>query len=48
VSELVSKRQPAGSYTVTWQGTGFPSGIYFYVLKTADGIVQTRKMMMIK
>jgi hypothetical protein len=48
ISELVSKRQPAGSYTVTWQGADFPSGIYFYVLRSGDGTVQTRKMMLLK
>jgi len=48
VNELVSKRQQAGMYTVTWQAGNFPSGIYFYVLNTGDGIQQTRKMMLIK
>lgn len=48
VSELVKPgKYPEGSYEVNFDGSGLPSGIYFYELKT-DDIVQTRKMMLIK
>lgn len=41
----------AGSYTVTWDASGFPSGVYFYrieALSAENSFVQTRKMVLIK
>jgi hypothetical protein len=37
VATLVSNKLAAGTYSVTWDATDFPSGIYFYQLKTNDG-----------
>lgn len=37
VATLVNKNVAAGTYSVTWDATEFPSGIYFYQLKTNDG-----------
>jgi flagellar hook assembly protein FlgD len=44
--------QDAGSFTHSWNGTddsgkAVSSGIYFYRLQ-ADGVTQTRKMMLMK
>ena len=52
IKTLVSKDQPAGNYTVTWNGTDelgnmLPSGVYLYTLKT--GIhVASKKMILMK
>ncbi len=48
IAVLVSERQNAGSYQVEWDASGFTSGIYFYRLQTDLGVVQTRKLMLIK
>lgn len=47
VQELVNQRQPAGTYYLTWDGTKFSSGIYFFQIKTHD-FIKTRKMILIK
>lgn len=45
--ELVNETKPAGSYQVTFDGTGLTSGIYFYQL-TAGSFSQTKKLILIK
>ncbi|NOY77871.1 MAG: T9SS type A sorting domain-containing protein [Calditrichaeota bacterium] len=52
VKTLINKKQAAGTYVVSWQGTNdlgmaVPSGIYFYRLKTQSG-TQVRKMLLLK
>jgi hypothetical protein len=37
----------AGSYKADWQAFGYPSGIYFYTLKTEE-FTSTKKMMLVK
>ena len=49
---LVDRTMEAGNYQVTWNGKSAsgitaPSGTYFYRL-SADGVVQTKKMILIK
>ncbi len=48
VKTLVSKKQPAGNYKVEWDAAGFSSGIYFYVISTDNGFMQTRKLVLLK
>ena len=48
VATLVSARQPAGAYKVDWDASGFASGIYLYQLRTDNGFVQTRKLVLLK
>ena len=48
VTTLVSERQPAGRYEVTWDASGFASGVYLYRLATDNGFVQTRKLVLLK
>jgi len=47
VSVLVNEKLNAGSYQVNWDGSGYPSGVYFYTLIT-DGYIDTKKMLMVK
>ena len=47
VATLVSGMQESGSYTVNFDASAVPGGIYFYRLQ-ADGWTDTKKMLLIK
>jgi hypothetical protein len=47
VTTLVNGSRSAGVHTVTWDGSSFASGVYFYRLKTPE-FVKTKKMMLMK
>jgi photosystem II stability/assembly factor-like uncharacterized protein len=47
VTTLVNEVRAPGSYTVRWDGSGQPSGVYFYRLQ-AQGFVETKKMVLQK
>ncbi len=47
VAKLVNDRLAAGTYSYEWDAANYPSGIYFYELKT-EGFTKTKKMVMIK
>ena len=47
VATLVNKKLNAGSYEVSWDGTGYPSGVYFYKMLAGD-FVNVKKMLIIK
>ncbi|MBS1494683.1 MAG: T9SS type A sorting domain-containing protein [Bacteroidetes bacterium] len=47
VQTLVNKKQNAGSYSVDFNATSLPSGIYFYKLVT-EKFSETKKMILIK
>ncbi len=47
VSTILSKEMETGSYKIQWQGSNFPSGIYFYRMKAND-FIQTKKLVLIK
>jgi hypothetical protein len=47
VTALVNEKQSAGSYSVKWDGSNYPSGVYFYKL-TAEDYTNTKKMILIK
>jgi hypothetical protein len=46
-AELVNQHLPPGSYEVEWDGTNYPSGVYFYKLIT-DNVILTKKMVLVK
>jgi hypothetical protein len=55
VATLVNDVRPAGVYTVRWDASAFPSGVYFYRLSVGDGstnsargFVETQKMILAK
>jgi hypothetical protein len=48
VAELVSENVNTGSYKYNWDARGLASGVYFYRLKTGQGFVQTKKMLLIR
>jgi hypothetical protein len=47
VANLVNEQLKPGIYEVDFDGTNFPSGVYFYKL-TSENFIQTKKMMLIK
>lgn len=47
VRTLVNERQSAGTYTVTFDGSGLSSGVYFYRL-SAGSYAQSEKLVLIK
>ena len=47
VTTLVNEKLKAGTYQVDWDGSGYPSGVYFYKLTTGE-FSDTKKMLMIK
>lgn len=44
---LVNERLQPGKYEVTFNGAGYPSGIYYYRMQTGD-FSETRKMLLVK
>jgi hypothetical protein len=44
---LVNEELKAGKYSVDWNAAGFPSGVYFYVIRAGD-FAETRKMILLK
>ena len=47
VSILVHEKQNAGEYSVTFDGTNFPGGVYFYTL-SSNGYSETKKFVLLK
>lgn len=47
IDVLVNGQIRPGTYEVQWDGTNYPSGVYFYKLTTTD-FTETRKMVLIK
>jgi hypothetical protein len=47
VATLVNEKQNAGTYEVDFDGSGLPSGIYFYRLY-ADGFNDSKRMILLK
>jgi len=47
VATLINQRQNAGSYSVEFDGSNYPSGIYYYKLEAGD-FREVRKMILIK
>lgn len=47
IAVLVNQQLIPGTYEVNWDGSNYPSGVYFYRLTVGD-FTQTRKMVLIK
>jgi photosystem II stability/assembly factor-like uncharacterized protein len=47
IASLVNEEKPAGTYEVEFDGSGLPSGIYFYRLN-AGSLAETKKMILLK
>lgn len=47
VATLVHEIKSPGTYKVSWEATGFPTGIYFYRLR-AGNFIDTKKLILLK
>lgn len=47
VATLVDEEMKPGSYEVTWDASGLPSGVYFYRLAT-ERFVETKKLLLLR
>jgi flagellar hook assembly protein FlgD len=47
VATLVNKKQPAGSYQVQWDATGFATGVYYYKIEAGE-YLKVKKMILIR
>jgi hypothetical protein len=47
VASLVNEQLQPGTYEVEWDGTNYPSGIYYYTIN-AGSFFQSKKMVLIK
>ncbi|MCH7770810.1 MAG: T9SS type A sorting domain-containing protein [Bacteroidetes bacterium] len=47
IAVLVNEEKPAGTYELEWDASRFPSGVYFYQLRSGS-FVQTKKMILLK
>jgi hypothetical protein len=47
VATLVNERKDAGQYSVQWNASAMPSGIYFYRIHAGD-FVETKKLLLLK
>jgi hypothetical protein len=47
VATLVNAAQPAGDHAAIFDGSAFPSGVYFYTLRSG-AYMETKKLMLIK
>jgi hypothetical protein len=48
VASLVQEKQSVGKYQVEWNATGFASGVYYYQLRGKTGVIQTKKMLLLR
>jgi len=48
VTTLINERKNAGSYEVLFDGSGFPSGIYYYSFSVNGDLIDTKKMILLK
>jgi hypothetical protein len=47
-ASLINDVLQAGTYQTQFNAAGLPSGTYFYRLTASGGMVETRKMMLVK
>jgi hypothetical protein len=47
VATLVNEVRPPGVYTVRWDASSLPSGVYYYRLQ-AGAFVESKKMVLMK
>lgn len=45
---LVEEKQNSGSYSVTFDGSGYPSGVYLYRLEINENEIDTKRMVLLK
>jgi hypothetical protein len=47
IETLANGEHTPGTYEVSWDGTNYPSGLYYYTLTTGD-FEETKRMVLLK
>lgn len=47
IETLISERQQSGKHQIKWDATGFPSGIYYYMIQAVE-FRQVKKMVLVR
>ena len=47
IAVMINQKQSAGTYEADWDGSNYPSGVYFYKLITGE-FTETKKMVLLK
>ena len=48
IETLVDEKQNSGSYSVTFDGSSYPSGVYLYRLVINENVIDTKRMLLLK
>ncbi len=48
VAILVNEKQQAGNYQIEWDASRFASGVYLYRIITDNGLIDTKKLLLLK
>jgi len=48
IETLVNEKQSSGSYSVTFDGSNYPSGVYLYRLEIDGNVMDTKRMVLLK
>ena len=48
IRTIVSSFQESGTYSTVFEAGDLPSGVYFYELQIGEGLVETKKMLLVK
>jgi uncharacterized delta-60 repeat protein len=48
ITTLINEKLQPGTYEVSWDGSNYASGVYFYQLIADDKIIDTKKMLLVK
>lgn len=48
IATLLNEKQGPGEYSITYDASRLPSGVYFYRLVSSAGFTETRKMLLVK
>lgn len=48
IETLVDDKQNLGRYSVAFDGSDYPSGVYFYRLEINENVIDTKRMILLK
>lgn len=48
IQTIINENQPAGNYEIQFDGSKYPSGVYYYRMKVNGKLIDTKRMVLIK